>query len=236
MKYNININQLVLSETELDLKDCAILDYLIFLCNSKNKKIEKQRVEGYTWVNYQNLINDMPLLKINSTNSMTPRINKIKRSGFIKTKIIRKNGHKHLLVKLTELIDSLIVEIQKPNRETLKPNRETVVNNNTKDNNTKDNTIPLTADANIKEFKKYKEDNQRHIQLIGRYYLLKVKMKQLQPFPTLKALRKDFGRQLKPASELSDYDDDRIKEAIDKAHNSTNEWTLLTVCKFINKN
>ncbi len=106
-------------------------------------------------------------------------------------------------------------------------------NNNIYNNS---NNIPLTADENIKEFKKYEQDKQRHINLIGRYYLLKVKMKQLKPFPTLEALRKDFKRQLKPASELKDYDDKRIKEAINKSYNMTDEWTLLTVCKYINKN
>lgn len=138
MKYNININQLALSETELDLIDSAILDYLYFYCNSKSEEIEKQRVDGFTWVDYKNLLRDMPLLRIKSSHSLSPRIKRIEKAGFIETKIIRKSGHRRLIVKMTRLVDSLIVKTITPNRENEKPNRETYLYNNTKDNNTKD--------------------------------------------------------------------------------------------------
>jgi len=45
MKYNININQLVLSKTQLDLTDCAILDYLYIYCNSQNRKLKNKELE-----------------------------------------------------------------------------------------------------------------------------------------------------------------------------------------------
>lgn len=93
----------------------------------------------------------------------------------------------------------------------------------------------ITKEECIREFEKYRDDKQRHIHLIGRYYLQKIKLKQLKPFPTMKALRRDFKRQLKSAEELSDYSDERIYEAIKKANARTKEWTLLTTCKYINK-
>lgn len=151
MKYNININQKALSQTDIDLKNAAILEYLIYYCNSKSEKIEANKVDGYTWINYKTLLEDMPLLKIKNTNTLTPRIHEIERLGFIKTKEIRHNGFKRLLVKTTRLIDTLIVESEKPNRENEKPNRETKVNNNTIDNNTIDNnTLIASVDAKDK--------------------------------------------------------------------------------------
>ena len=93
----------------------------------------------------------------------------------------------------------------------------------------------ITPEQNIKQFEKYKSDEKRYVHLIGRYYLQKVNLKQLKPFPTLEALKRDFKRQLKPAQELSEYSDERIYDAIKRANKRTKEWTLLTVCKYINK-
>ena len=62
MKYNININQKTLSQyEELDLKDCAIFDYIKIMCSSTNDKINKERHKGHAWINYEKLIEDMPL-------------------------------------------------------------------------------------------------------------------------------------------------------------------------------
>lgn len=129
MKYNININQKALADSGLGIKDCAIIDYLIYYCNSANPNVEKFREEGYTWVDYSKLIIDMPLLEIKSTQSITPRMKKIEKEGYILTKHVVRGGKKRLLVKLPQKIDSLLVE-------PLTTTRETNVNNNTIDNNT----------------------------------------------------------------------------------------------------
>ena len=50
-----------LSKTDFDLVDGAILDYLYFICNSKNEKIAEQRINGYTWVDYNKILSDIPL-------------------------------------------------------------------------------------------------------------------------------------------------------------------------------
>ena len=81
MKYNININQKDMSELsrDLDIFDAAILDYIIGMCTSISNKIEMKRIRSdnqthWTWIDLQNLINDMPLLRINSRGAITRRI------------------------------------------------------------------------------------------------------------------------------------------------------------------
>jgi len=108
MKYNIQINQLALHKTNLDLSDCAILDYLYIYCNSLNEKIDRQRIKdeegNWTWLDYKNLIKEMPLLKIKSSGAITPRIKKIEKEGFIRVKRV---GHQKLYIRLTKKIDEI---------------------------------------------------------------------------------------------------------------------------------
>lgn len=128
MKYNICINQKALSAFKgLDLKDGAILDYLYIICNSRNKKILRNRdQQGFNWVNYKRLIQDNPLLGIQSRNAITPRIHKLENAGFIKTKLSQKNGVKRLCIKLTAEIDRLYLQVPEDRvRETDRRVRET---------------------------------------------------------------------------------------------------------------
>ena len=139
MKYNININQLVLSKTNLNLIDCAILDYLYYYCNSKNEKIEAHRKEGFTWINYKTLIDEMPLLRIKTRQSITPHIKKIAQEKFIEGKLIRTKGKRSttkLFVKLTVKIDKLFVKLTDDSQEAV---RETLPNHYTNDYYTKKN-------------------------------------------------------------------------------------------------
>ena len=124
MKYNININQLVLSESILDLADCAILDWIITMCGSKSYKIEQQRIDGMTWIDYSQLLRDMPLLRIKSKGALTPRIKRIKEEGFIETDI--KNGDR-LFVRLTDKIDSLFLSTVHENERYRSPNKTVTV-------------------------------------------------------------------------------------------------------------
>ena len=107
MKYNININQLALFETALDMQDSAILDYLYFICSSKNKKIVAQRIDDWTWVNYKALMVDMPLLRIKAKSSISKRIKKIESEGFISTKLLHGD---RLFVKTNSKMDELFVK------------------------------------------------------------------------------------------------------------------------------
>lgn len=112
MQYNIRINQLALSgEKNLDITDCAILDYLIWICLSQDSRVEKQRYKGYTWVNYKHLIQEMPLLRIKSTSSISVRINKLVKAKLIKT--IRKKDNR-LFVMLEPKIETLFIKPNSP--------------------------------------------------------------------------------------------------------------------------
>ena len=102
MKFKIIINQIALSKSKLDLVDATILDYLFFICNSTNNKIENQRIKGHTWVDFNKIMKDNPLLRIKSKGAITTRIKKLKLNGFIETLEKRKNGHKLLYFQLTK--------------------------------------------------------------------------------------------------------------------------------------
>ena len=92
MKYSIQINQKAIFENskELDIIDAAILDYLIHFCSSDDKKVKQMNFteEGttyrYTWINYSHLIEEMPLLPINTKSAIGERIKKIEKAGYIK--------------------------------------------------------------------------------------------------------------------------------------------------------
>jgi len=114
MNYTIYINQKELSKTDFDLVDCTILDYLYFICNSKNEKIEEQRVNGYTWVDYNKILTDNPLLRIKSKGALSRRVKKMEESGFIKLIERRKNGHKLKYFALTKKSNSLFTQTHDP--------------------------------------------------------------------------------------------------------------------------
>jgi len=108
VKYNININQLALASTSLDIIDAAILDYLISICSSVSDKIEKQRVRddkgSWTWVDYSTLVEALPLLKLNNNTSVSNRIRKIFEEGFIDYMRV---DHQKVYIKLTKRVDEL---------------------------------------------------------------------------------------------------------------------------------
>ena len=150
MKYNIYINQKVLAKTTLDLADATILDYLYFLCGSVSPKVEKQRVDGFTWADYGMIIDDNPMLRIKSRGAITRRIQKLKDAGFIETLEKRRNGHKFIYVRMKPLIDTLFTDMNRsqepihekenPIHEKKKPIHESEPIKTTKYNTTKYNT------------------------------------------------------------------------------------------------
>ncbi len=143
MKYTIYINQKELSKTDFDLVDGAILDYLYFICNSKNEKIEEQRINGYTWVDYSKIIDDNPLLRIKSKGALSKRVKQMEESGFIKLNEIRKNGHKLKYFALTKKSDSLFTQTLDPIHQNENPihQKENPIHQNEPINTIKDYTI-----------------------------------------------------------------------------------------------
>ena len=115
MKYIIIINQQILSKTNLDIVDGAILDYIKFYCGSQNEKIKKQRIiekkETWTWIDYSTLLKDMPLLKIKNTGAITRRITRIEENGYIKTKRFK---HAKKYFKITAKFDELLIDVNSP--------------------------------------------------------------------------------------------------------------------------
>lgn len=112
MKFNIVVNQKALVETakNLDIVDGAIIDYLIHFCSSDDKRIKQMefREDGityrYTWINYNNLIEQMPLLGIKQKVSISIRLRKISDAGFIK---LFKAPNQNVYIRLTEKIKEL---------------------------------------------------------------------------------------------------------------------------------
>lgn len=106
MKFNININQIALAKTSLDIVDGAILDYLYYLCSSRSEKVEKHRKNGFTWVNFAYLLEEMPLLRIKAKSRVSERVKKIAKVGYIET---WREGNK-LYIKMTGKVDELFVK------------------------------------------------------------------------------------------------------------------------------
>lgn len=78
MKYTILINQAHVFNaglhTQTDLVDWAILDYI----NGWQGNPKASKLQDYVWINYQYLINEMPLLGLNSKSAVSNRIAKLK--------------------------------------------------------------------------------------------------------------------------------------------------------------
>lgn len=148
MKYNININQKALASTKLNLTDCAILDWLIVYCNSKNQKIDDNRIEGLTWIDYGQIIKDLPLLRIKSKSAISARVSKIRDEGFIITKVF--NGDR-MYVGLTEKVDIIFFDSVRETERKRSPKRTVSVrkyeptiilnNNNTKQGVSQSETV-----------------------------------------------------------------------------------------------
>lgn len=159
MKYNIFVNQLVLSKTKLDLKDCAILDYLRAFCQTDDKNIKQLEIKeagisyNYTWINFNYLIKEMPLLRLKQKASISERIGKIEKAGFIKT---FRAPDRSIYVRLTEKIKELEFQVEevlaKTNRGVSQNKQEVLAKTNS--------TIILSINHNINNNNKINGDSQ----------------------------------------------------------------------------
>lgn len=160
MKYNININQEKLIEIEPQAKliDGAILDYLYWLCNSTSEEVEKLRKKDfsglrYTWVNYEHLLEDMPLLKGRNKSSLTPVFQRLEEWGFIKTMILNNQ------MKYVSLLSKMDKLFRKQNSSVLKTKQSCLKNRTYKYTNNKD-TINKKSNSSFKNKKKPYYDGQ----------------------------------------------------------------------------
>lgn len=94
MKYSININQKAIIDMwlDLDLIDLAIFDYIKDLSNySKLVKIEIEW-KTYFWVQYNHLIENMPLLWITNKKVLLRRLDKLIKVWLLEKQIINWNS------------------------------------------------------------------------------------------------------------------------------------------------
>lgn len=162
MKYNIQINQLALAETKLDIVDSAILDYLIFYCNSKNPIIEKERIdyegEKWTWIKLDSILKDMPLLRIKEKAAVSRRLTTIEKEGYIRS--YRPNNRRQYYI-LTSKVDSLYVDkktVDEYQQSNSSEANELLTNiNSTVDVRQQDNTINDNDKKSVRKEKATKE-------------------------------------------------------------------------------
>ncbi|MFA4941140.1 MAG: hypothetical protein WC582_00890 [Patescibacteria group bacterium] len=109
-KYWVSINQKAYTDNHIKISFelAALLSYLIDICSSTNPKIEAQRLDGYTWVNFGKLLKDMPLLKGRSAASITGNLNKLEALKLIETKNSTVNGRPRKYIRKTELCNIII--------------------------------------------------------------------------------------------------------------------------------
>ncbi len=154
MKFFININQEKLIELapEARLTDGAVMDYVYWLCSSPSQEVENCRIvvreEKYTWVNYDWLLQDMPLLRGKSKSTLTPVFKRLEKWGFIKTHQIA-SGRKY--VHLVDKADLLFRNQNSPVRKTKQGRFANETNPVTKDQTTKS---PAEAQKNYEGLSK----------------------------------------------------------------------------------
>ena len=83
MKFTISINQFAIVSAGLhehtDLTDWAILEYIM----SRQSDPNAIRIGGRVWINYRRLRGEMPLLRLNSRQAVSKRIQKLRKLGLI---------------------------------------------------------------------------------------------------------------------------------------------------------
>ena len=105
MQYSININQLVLADTTLDLLDSAILMYLRTAYTFTDSNAKRN---GHAPLDCDDLIETLPLLRIKNVGSIIPRVNRIEENGFITIQKIKNE----LYFKPTPKVDTLFSDCQ----------------------------------------------------------------------------------------------------------------------------
>lgn len=112
MKYNININQERLSiHPDVTLQDACVIDWLYGMFGSESERINDKRVNGYTCISLSHLIDDMPLLRIQTNSGASKLVKRIQRMGFIDTVYMRKE--RKLYAKPKKKLNDLFFSLTK---------------------------------------------------------------------------------------------------------------------------
>lgn len=104
MKYTIaSVDQrAALALGDVDITDCHLLGWLFHFCNSKSEKLERN--QHGTWVNYEFLAADMPLLGL-ERNSVGRRLRELQEKGYLK--LYTNKGIRKTYIDLTEKVERL---------------------------------------------------------------------------------------------------------------------------------
>lgn len=254
MKYNININQIALAKCNIDIIGASILDYLYIICNSKNELIQKSRIvvdgKWFTWVNYQKIIEDMPLLRINTKSSMSVRVKNLATEGFILIHTDIKKQKTYIC--FTSKIDELFVETNGTVRqnEQNRSSRRTNTNTNSITNTHiapasgavakpkgKKQKVAIPIDF-LAEIKKYEDSDQRHINIIASYmeYRKKSLFPKIKNSVQLSVFTKRHCRAAVTLTEM-EYSDEEIIDMFEKVNRKYRDidWTLETLVKEFTK-
>lgn len=115
MRAYININQKAFSELsmlkniKLDLIDATIFEYIVkfSVSNSATKQIIDNKL--FAWCSYQKIIDDNPLLNINSKKAIELRLNKLINIGLFDKFTDKEKGNKTFF-NVTDLAFRLVIE------------------------------------------------------------------------------------------------------------------------------
>ena len=115
MRAYININQkafselAILKDTKIDLIDATIFEYIVkfAVSNKANKQLIDNKL--FIWCSYQKIIDDNPLLNINSKKAIELRLNKLIEIGLFEKFTDRSKGNKTYF-NVTDLAYSLVIE------------------------------------------------------------------------------------------------------------------------------
>jgi hypothetical protein len=111
MKYFLGINQKLWFEQfpDADLETAAIFDFIRDFCATPSDKIKRlPHPDGwYTWINYDKIIEELPMLHFKSKGSISPRVEKLKKCGLIKT---YQAPERSMYVMVTEKASELVFD------------------------------------------------------------------------------------------------------------------------------
>lgn len=237
MKFNININQYKLAEhKDITIQDCAVIDWLYSMFGSDHEKINKKRIEGWTWISLPYLIDDMPLLRIKTNSGASKLINRVKKLGYIETKTNKKE--RKLYAKPTIKMRSLYFS-ESPKTQVLEESSQVLqetaqvpqdTNQYTSINTLNKTTIPPKVEATVKEVKEYnyKEEvdkllnsNWKVDKIIALYFL-----KKRFNFENQVQFNSEYKRNLRPAKELEGYNSTQIEQTMNYLEDKGLTWTL----------
>lgn len=237
MKYNININQLGLEgDKDITLVEASVIDWIHTFCGANNYKINKQKIDGWTWISCQYLIDDMPLLRIKTRSGGSKLLTRLEKLGYIEIK----REPKKLFIRPTVKLDTLYTNSGYSKKKTVSssiPNsvpQDTYTNtNNDTDNNTiiQEDKLPEKEEfSHSKELEKLQNSDNKYNKILALYFYRKG-----FNFQNKLQFNTEYKRNIKVARELMGYNSKQIEDTMEFCEEKwSGVWTLETVLKRIN--